>query len=81
MPRMSKNHPMNGSLKRGEQYKEAQFVYDPKAQAYFVKDISAKKRYGPFLTVADAVRDGVYFYADNGRRASRTTAETVPVEA
>lgn len=67
MPRMSKKHPMTCSLKKSDGFRVVQFTYID--GAYFVIDKIAKKKSGPFMTVADANGAGLELYADNGRRA------------
>lgn len=71
MPRMSKKHPMNGSLRLSDgSYRPTQLVWDAKYEGYFVKDGIARRRYGPYGHVGEMRRDGLKFYADNGRRAN-----------
>lgn len=70
MPRISKKHPMMGSLKKGDEYKVAYFVWDEGQQGFFVSDKIAKKKYGPFASLAEANESGkVEFYVDFGRRS------------
>lgn len=68
MPRMSKNHPMPVSLKKGDQFRPAEFVWDKDQSAYFLRDTVAKKRFGPYQNVGEAKKDNE-FHADMGRRA------------
>lgn len=68
--RISKNHPMKGSL--STQFRPAEYTYDSKAQAYFLKDTIGKKRYGPFQSLAEVERAGYTFYIDGGDRAKKS---------
>lgn len=70
MPKLSKSHPMKGSLSYG--FKPAEVVYDSKVSAYFLRDTVAKKRYGPFTNTKSIRAAGYTFYIDGGIRATRT---------
>ncbi len=77
MPRMSKSHPMTGSLKKSDgTYRIAYFVW--KEDGYYVKDAVAKKVWGPFANVGAAQAAGVEFHADGGRRAEKQAETPAP---
>jgi len=78
MARVSKRPEGNlGSLKKGDGYRVAYFTWDDEKGAWFVKDKTAKKSYGPFTSLAQANETGsVEFYYDGGRRAGHTATPT-----
>lgn len=72
MPRMSKKHPMAGSLLKQGKFVTADIVWDEEHGGYFIRDKVAKKRYGPYRDMVEAdARGEVEFHADMGRRAEQ----------
>lgn len=83
MARPSKTQANKGSLKRGTGktafWAAFDFVWDTKAQAFFLKDSSARKRFGPFQNIAEVREDhGFEFVLDGGALARAEEAEVSP---
>lgn len=78
MARLSKRPEGNkGSLKKGDTYREAYFVWDDEKETWFIKDRIGGKKYGPFASIAEANETGkVEFYYDFGKRSGTKNTTT-----